>query len=91
MAWLTVPNIFPEYDDLANEDKYNLFEGYGVSEYETKSSGKYYVKIRVHKDENPHNLLMYLGYSDWHKKWKIRRNPIKRFFLGAWERKEIRS
>jgi len=86
MSWLTVPNFFPDYEDLEGETQYHLREGYGVSYYETKKSGKYYKKMRCPDlRENPHNVLYFLGFWNWHKNYKIRRNPIKRFFLGDWE------
>ena len=89
MSWLTVPNFFPDYDDLDGETQYHLCEGYCISEYETKKSGKYYKKVRVVDGDNSenHNVLYFLGFWNWHKNYKIRRNPIKRFFLGDWERK----
>jgi len=78
--WVTVPNHFPDSGDLSNETWYHLFEGYGVGDYETKHSGKHYKKVRTMYCDSVDNLLFYLGYDNWHKKWKIRRNPIARFF-----------
>jgi len=87
MKWLTVPNFFPDYDALDPETQYHLCEGFGISHYETKKSGKHYKKVRATCGGNTHNALRFLGYEDWYKKYKIIRNPIKRFFLGAWESK----
>jgi len=88
--WVTVPNHFPEPDDLSSETWYHLFEGYCVGEYETKPSGKYYKKVRTMYCDSVDNLMSYLGYYNWHKEWKIRRSAIGRFFLGSWIRKDDR-
>lgn len=85
--WVTVPNNFPEPDDLTNEDRYHLFEGYCVGDYETKPSGKHYKKVRTIYCDSIDNLLMYCGYDKWHEKYKIERNPIMRFFFGSWKLK----
>ena len=86
--WVTVPNHFPDSEDLSSEAWYHLVEGYCVGEYETKSSGKYYKKVRTMYCDSVDSLLYYLGYSNWQTKWKIRRNPFSRFFIGSWMAKD---
>ena len=85
--WLTVPNIFPDPEDISNKTWYYLSEGYCVGDYESKESGKYYKKIRTKYCDSVDNLLYALGYKDWYKEYKIERNPVKRFLFGAWKRK----
>jgi hypothetical protein len=80
--WHTVPNFFPDYEDLSSTDKYHLNEGYSVSYYETKYSGKMYKKIRSDM-ECTSNAITYLGFSEWWKYWEI-----KTFlFFKYWGRK----
>lgn len=83
MSWKTVPNIFPDYDDLSDESKYHLREGYGVYGYESKPSGKFYKKIKVDGsgDGAFGHLLWYMGYSEWWNKYKLK----KGWFFTKWE------
>jgi hypothetical protein len=81
--WKTVPNFFPDPDDLSNETWYHLHEGYGVAGYEVKRSGRYYKKIKV--DGSFGNLILFLGFSDWWKRWRPRRSLFG-YLLGTWDK-----
>ena len=89
MSWKTVPNFFPEPDDLDSETWYHLCEGYCIDNYETKPSGKYYKKVRVTGGAQSCtlNLINFLGFWNWHEKWKPKRTILGRFF-GWWEKRE---
>lgn len=85
---MTVPDFFPEPEDIDPETEYCLHEGYGVStDWETKRSGKFYKKVRLPFYNGIDNLLMVLGFDNWHKKYKIERNLIKRLIFGNWKSK----
>ncbi len=89
MSWKTVPNFFPDYDDFSREEKYRLAEGYGIEEWETKRSGRYYKKVRM----SYHNqrisgyfekLLGKLGFERWWKKWQPNKSIWGRI-CGSWK------
>lgn len=86
MAWRTVPNFFPDYDSLSAEDQYHLNEGYCISGYETKLSGKMYKKIRMEKnmDSSFGSLLSFLGFWNWHERWYIH----KGWFFNSWRKRK---
>ena len=86
-SWKTVPNFFPDYDDLSNETKYHLNEGFGVSEYVTKRSGRYYKKVKMmyQRSDNFYSLIRYLDYDKWWERWKPNTSWWGRFW-GSWEK-----
>lgn len=89
MSWLTVPNTFPDPDDLSAQTWYDLQEGYGIYDFETRPSGKYYKKVRANEflkypKTDTHKLISVLGFKDWHLEMKPRRS-ILRFILGDWK------
>lgn len=91
-SWHTVPDFFPDYSDLSVKDQYHLFEGYGVSSYETKLSGTRYKSVRVNGSFE--GMMSYLGWQDWHKRWRPKRSIITgRTLKRGWEKsnKQIRE
>lgn len=87
MPTFRVPN-FINFHGLTNEDRYYLFEGYCVNApEESKSSGKYYQRIRMDSKEELFQLLDYMGYSRW---WEIY-EPNTSFWgrlCGTWKLKK---
>lgn len=72
--WYTVPDFFPDYDDLSAAERYHLAEGYCIHGYETKKSGKFYKKIKTRNDRDFRELLNFMDLYDWHLRYKLRRN-----------------
>ena len=87
--WVTVPNHFPNPEDLTYDDWFQLIEGYGVGSFETKTSGKHYMKVRTKDGDDVDALIRYLGYDKWHEKWERRRGWFGNFFIGSWKRKKL--
>jgi len=84
--WKTVPNFFPDEDELHPETLYHLAEGFGITEYKTKLSGKYYKRVWTNSEHRTMRLIAFLGFKNWHEEWKPNKSIIGRIF-NTWKEK----
>ena len=82
--WKTVPNSFPNPEDIDAEGWYHLREGFGIYDYKMRHTGGYYKKIKV--DGDFHQLLSLMGFGNWWTKMKPDRTFWGRFF-NSWTKK----